>query len=55
MTEKEALDLAIFAINTLVAPDASDNETLNYVVDHANDAIKVLASMRVFALTEVPD
>jgi hypothetical protein len=46
MTEVDALNLAIFAMNTLAHPDASDNHSVA-VLDHfSEDAIFRLADLR---------
>ena len=46
MTTKEALDLAIFAVNTLVEPSASSPEDWDTLLDNADAVIDVLDALR---------
>jgi hypothetical protein len=46
MNTREALNYAIFAINTLVAPDASDPADWDALLDQAEEIIEVLDGLR---------
>jgi len=46
MPYKEALDMAIFAINTLMHPDASSDEDVARLELHAEEIIDTLVDMR---------
>lgn len=46
MTEREALDYAIFAINTILYPEASDPDDLDRLEERADEVITALATRR---------
>jgi hypothetical protein len=46
MTPDEALDYAIFAINTFMHPDASDGKDVADLEEKSDEVIEVLADMR---------
>jgi hypothetical protein len=46
LTYKEALDFAIFAINTWMHPDASDGADINDLEDKSDEIIATLADIR---------
>jgi hypothetical protein len=46
MEPTEALSLGIFAINTLVEPDASSDRDVEHLLEHAEAAAETLAQLR---------
>lgn len=46
MNTKEALDAAILAINTVQFPDSTDGEDFDFLIEHGDEAIVVLAELR---------
>lgn len=46
VNRKEALDGAIFAINTWMHPDASEQTDIDWMEEHADEIIEVLAKLR---------
>jgi hypothetical protein len=44
---KDALDLAIFAINTLLYPDASSDEDMDRLDEQAENVIATLDDIRI--------
>ena len=46
MNNKEALDAAILAINTVLFPDATSDKDFYWFDQHGDEAIVVLAELR---------
>lgn len=51
----EAVTLGIFAINTLLAPDASSAEDVAYLEAHAEEALVGLARLREWVVAQGED
>lgn len=49
MTPAEALSLAIFAINTILEPDASSDDDVRDLVGRGEEAVEILAQLRTSA------
>jgi hypothetical protein len=46
MTEREAIDAAILAINTVQFPDSTDGDDFDFIIERGEEAIIVLADLR---------
>lgn len=46
MNNKEALDAAILAINTVQFPDSTDDDDFDFIIERGDEAIVILAELR---------